>query len=95
MKVVVVNTTKTGEPAGWWHGDNKHAAKCSYLVEENHGEIIHVYTFSGTSEKDKNDRFSFLNLVEVTDSMIVDRIRNDVDVSRKRGEEAPVRYFDL
>lgn len=95
MKLVIVNTTNTNQPAGWWPGDNKKAAKCNYLVEENHGKIIHIYTFSGTSEKDKNNRFSFLNLSEVKDSIIVDRIKSDVDVSRVQGEQASLRYCDI
>ena len=37
MKVVSVNTSKTGEPAGWWHGIPKTARKCEYLVEERAG----------------------------------------------------------
>ena len=95
MEVVIVNTTDSGDPAGWWPGDNKHAAKCDYLAEENHGKIINVYTFSRTSEKDKNGRFSFLNLVEVKSSIIVDRIKKDVDVSRKQGEQKSIRYCTL
>lgn len=95
MEVVIVNTTNTGDPAGWWPGSNKHAESCDYLVEENNGKIVNVYTFSGTSEKDKNGRFSFLNLVEVKSSIIVDRIKKDVDVSRKQGEQKSIRYCTL
>lgn len=95
MEVVIVNTTNTGDPAGWWYGDDEHAESCDYLVEENNGKIVKVYTFSRTSEKDKNGRFSFLNLVEVKSSIIVDRIKKDVDVSRKRGEQKSIRYCTL
>ena len=83
MEVVIVNTTDSGDPAGWWYGDDKHAESCDYLVEENNGKIINVYTFSGTSEKDKNGRFSFLNLVEVKSSIIVDRIKKIFSVEIK------------
>lgn len=95
MEVVIVNTTDSGDPAGWWPGSNKHAESCNYLVEENNGKIVNVYTFSGTSEKDKNGRFSFLNLVKVKSSIIVDRIKKDVDVSRKQGEQKSIRYCTL
>lgn len=95
MEVVVVNTTKTNKPSGWWRADNKRAAKCDYLLEENHREIINIYTFSEVSEKNKDNRFSFKNLVKVTDSIIVDRLKKDVKISRKRGESNPVRYFTV
>lgn len=95
MDVVVVNTTRTNEPAGWWKANNEHAANCDYLIEENHGEISHIYTFSRTSGKDNNNRFSFLNLIEVEDSIIIERIKKNINVKRKRGEGNPVRYFTI
>ena len=38
---------------------------------------------SGTSEKDKNGRFGFLNLAEVESSIIVDRIKKIFSVEIK------------
>ena len=34
MEVVIVNTTNTGDPAGWWPGDNKHAANVIILQKK-------------------------------------------------------------
>ena len=38
---------------------------------------------SGTSEKEKNRRFSFLNLVRIKNSIIVDRIKKNLSVEIK------------
>lgn len=38
---------------------------------------------SGTTEKDKNGRFGFLNLAEVESSIIVDRIKKNFSVEIK------------
>ena len=95
MKVVSVNTSKTGEPAGWWYGNPKTARKCDYLVEERAGEVYAVYIFAGVSNRDLNGRFSFKGLTEVTSPMICNRIKEGINLFREQGESNPIRYHEI
>lgn len=94
MKVVAVLTNHTGDPAGWWYGDPDHARMCDYLVEEVNQQVENVYSFSGVTDRDAQGRFAFLGLSSVN-PIILNRIRNDLDLSRKTGNAQVVRYFDL
>lgn len=95
MKIVIVNTNKTGDPTGWWHGKTEIVRKCDYLVEEQNGEIKGVYEFSGISTKTKDNKFSFKGLKEVTAPIVIEEMRNKIDVSRKQGEQNSLRYCEI
>ncbi len=70
MKIVFVNTTKSGIPDGWWFGEPDDARKCDYLVEIRNKKPVAVYTFSKVSDKRVDGRFSFIGLEKVTTSII-------------------------
>lgn len=95
MKTVIVNTSHSNAPAGCWTGNPEHAKECDYLIEENNGEIKAIYEFSGVSDKDKDGKFNFKGLKEVTDSVVIGSIKSKVDISRKRGEQQSLRYKEI
>lgn len=95
MKIVIVNTTHSNAPAGCWAGNPENAEECDYLVEENNGEIKTIYEFSGVSDKNKDGRFNFKGLKEVTDPVVIGALKSRVDISRKKGEQQPLRYKEI
>ena len=95
MKIAVVNTTHSNAPAGCWTGNPENAKDCDYLVEENNCEIKAIYEFSGVSDKDKDGKFNFKGLKEVTDPVVTGSIKSKVDISRKKGEQQPLRYKEI
>ena len=95
MDVVSVNATNSGEPEGRWKGDPDRASKADYLVEEHNGEVYKVYEFTGVSKLDADGRFSFKGLKDVTDTQPDRYVKDNLDVSRKQGEQAPLRYDSI
>ena len=81
MEVVSVNTCNTGVPEGWWYGSPSHARKCDYLVEHDNGQFCAVYTFDRVSNKNKEGKFSFIGLKEVTEKMICDYIEKNFSIN--------------
>lgn len=95
MKIISVSTNIWKSPVGWWKAVPGRVKECDYVVEERKCKILAVYTFDGVSKKDKDSRIAFKGLKKVEDSIIVDRITERLDLSRKRGERNSVRYFEL
>lgn len=95
MKIAVVNTSHSNAPAGCWTGNPENAKECDYIVEENNGEIKTIYEFSGVSDRDKDGKFNFKGLKEVTDPVVIGSIKSKVDISRKKGEQQSLRYKEI
>lgn len=95
MKIISVSTNIWKSPVGWWRAVPEKVKECDYVVEERKGKLLAVYTFEGVSKKDKENRISFKGLRKVEDSMIVDRMKERIDLSRKPGERNSVRYHEI
>ena len=95
MEVVIVCTSNTGVPEGYWKASPNHARAVDYVVEERNGKIHAVYEFSNVSNRNADGRFSFDGLKDVTNTAIGQKIKNNLDVSRSQGESQPVRYASI
>ena len=92
MEIVSVNTCNTGNPAGWWYGNPKHAKKCDYLVEHNNGDFCALYTFDDVSERTSDKKFSFKGLKEEKNSIIVEKIKEKFQITNSRNS---LHYFNV
>ena len=90
-EVAVVNVNNTNQPNADWKGNPERLSNAKYIITEKNRKVKTVYENEGVTQH-KNGRTSF-NQLKKAPQEVQEKYKN-LDVSRKRGESNPVRYFE-